>query len=70
MPRFNLSFDYPGRDGETIVGSQVVARASIEDAAEYLAAQRGLSSIRIRTCNGVSVDRLFTFAPSEEKKVA
>lgn len=65
VARFHLTFDYPGRNGETIVGSQVVARTSIEDAAEYVAAQRRLASIHIRTCNGEVVDRMFTFGPSK-----
>jgi hypothetical protein len=65
MPRFALTFDYPGRNGETIVGQQTVPRDSIEDAAEYVATQRGLSFIHVRTCNGEVVERDFTFGPSE-----
>jgi hypothetical protein len=65
MPRFHLTFNYPGRNGETIVGSQTVTRGSLEDAAEYVATQRGLSFIHVRTCDGEAVERGFTFAPSE-----
>lgn len=70
MPVFHLTFNYPGRNGETIVGSQTVTRDSIEDAAEYVATQRGLSFIRVRTCDGEVVERAFTFAPSEVREVA
>jgi hypothetical protein len=70
MPRFHLSFDYPGRNGETIVGSQVVIRESLESAAEYVATQRKLASIHIRRRilpDGVEmIDRRFTFGPSEK----
>jgi hypothetical protein len=70
MPRFHLTFNYPGRNGETIVGQQTVTRDSIEDAAEYVAAQRGLASIHVRTSNGEAVDRLFTFGPSQNSEAA
>jgi hypothetical protein len=66
MTRFALTFDYPGHKGETITGSQTVTRDTIEEAAEYVAHQRALRSIHIRTSNGETVDRLFTFGPSEK----
>jgi hypothetical protein len=70
MPRFHLTFDYPGTLGETVVGSQVVIRDSLESAVEYIASQRGLASIHVRRRildDGVEmIDRRFTFAPSEK----
>jgi hypothetical protein len=66
MKRFHLTFNYPGRNGETIVGQQTVTRDSIEDAAEYVATQRGLSFIHVRTWDGEVVERDFTFGPSEK----
>jgi hypothetical protein len=63
--RFHLTFEYPDRLGAKATGSQTVTRDTIEDAAEYVAAQRRLASIKIRTCNGEVVDREFTFGPSE-----
>jgi hypothetical protein len=65
MKRFALTFDYPGTCGETVMGDQVVTCDSIEDAARFLASQRHLKAIHIRTCNGEVVEREFTFGPSE-----
>jgi hypothetical protein len=66
MPRFHLTFEYPGTCGETVVGKPVtVTRETLQDAAEYCATQRRLTSIHIRTCNGEVVEREFTFGPSE-----
>jgi hypothetical protein len=65
MPRFALPFDYPGTHNETVVGTHILSRDTLQDAAEHIATQRGLASIHIRTCNGEVVDREFTFGPSE-----
>jgi hypothetical protein len=66
MPRFHLTFDYPDRLGAKAVARHTVTAETIEDAAEYAAAQRsGLPWIHIRTSNGETVNRLFTFSPSE-----
>lgn len=68
MPRFHLTFNYPGTRGECVSGSLWTVRDSIEDAAEHIAAQRGLTSIHIRTCNGEVVEREFTFGPGEKSE--
>jgi hypothetical protein len=68
--RFALTFDYPGHCGETIVGSHILTRDSLEDAAERVARERGRTSIHIRTCNGEVVDREFTFGPSQKSEAA
>lgn len=64
MPRLALTFEYPDRLGAKASGSQTITRDSIEDAAEYVATQRGLSFIHVRTCDGEVVERAFTFGPS------
>jgi hypothetical protein len=66
MPRLALTFNYPDRLGAKTTGSQTVTRDTLQDAAEYIASQRGLASIHIRTCNGEVVERDFTFGPSEK----
>lgn len=70
MPRFALTFDYPGTLRETVVASHTLTRDTFEEAVEYAARSRGLTSIHIRTCNGEVVEREFTFGPSDVKAVA
>jgi hypothetical protein len=70
MPRFALTFEYPDRLGAKATGSQTVTRETLQDAAEYIATQRGLASIHIRTCNGEAVEREFTFGPSGKAEAA
>lgn len=65
MPRFALTFSYPGTHNETVVGTHILTRDSFEEAVEHVARERGLASIHIRTCNGEDVERMFTFGPSE-----
>lgn len=66
MPRFALTFEYPDRLGAKTTGSQTVTRDTLEDAVAYVATQRRLTSIHIRTCNGEVVEREFTIGPSEK----
>jgi hypothetical protein len=66
MPRFALTFDYPGTCGETVVGTHILSRDTLREAVEHVARERGLTSIHVRTCNGEDVDRRFTFVPSEK----
>jgi hypothetical protein len=66
MPRFALTFAYPGTCGETVVGTHILSRDTLQEAVEHLARERGLASIHIRTCNGEDVEREFTFGPSEK----
>lgn len=65
MPRFALTFDYPGTCGETVIGKHTLTRETLEKAVEHAANVRGVASIHVRTINGEAVDRLFTFGTSE-----